>query len=203
MDPPMPHTSATRFNFSDIHERLQRLSLLRYHFNLHGMTTDLQEDALELANGSFGAMAVAANNQHQNHQQQQRHQPCNHNQFAQAHDHQHHGSISTGNHTNSYRYHGQDLVASIRGHYVSYLLIAVAQMKNKMRWKNHGKVRSWRGSNMSNAGNMTVQPTATKADETPVFLECEKARGTDFGLYFQMSAKHLADFDSRILTEAI
>nr|DAA02794.1 TPA_inf: HDC08564 [Drosophila melanogaster] len=117
MDPPMPHTSATRFNFSDIHERLQRLSLLRYHFNLHGMTTDLQEDALELANGSFGAMAVAANNQHQNHQQQQRHQPCNHNQFAQAHDHQHHGSISTGNHTNSYRYHGQDLVASIRGHY--------------------------------------------------------------------------------------
>jgi len=145
----MPHSSGSRHDFSDIHERLHRLSLLRWHFNLHGMTTDLQGgDAFEVAgDGSFAPMAVAANNQHQNRNQNQsqsqerqmqqqqhlqQHRQRNHNQFAQGvNNHQQHPqqyppSISPGIPPTSWRYHGQDLVASIRGHYVSYLLIAAS-----------------------------------------------------------------------------
>jgi len=104
----MPYSSGSRHDFSDIHERLHRLSLLRWHFNLHGMTTDLQGgDAFEVAgDGSFAPMAVAANNQHQNRNQNQsqsqerqmqqqqhlqQHRQRNHNQFAQGvNNHQQH-----------------------------------------------------------------------------------------------------------------
>ncbi|XP_070070976.1 protein alan shepard isoform X11 [Drosophila takahashii] len=136
----MPYsTGSSRHDFSDIHERMHRLSLLRWHFNLHGMSTDLQG-----GDGSFNAMEMAmaaANNQHQihhqnhhqqQHQRQQQHRQRNHNQFAQGLN-SNQPTISPGNlnmnlspNPTSWRYHGQDLVASIRGHYGSSSSAAAA-----------------------------------------------------------------------------
>lgn len=52
----MPYSSGSRYDFSDIHERLHRLSLLRWHFNLPGLTTDLP--GLALGQGPTLAMEM-------------------------------------------------------------------------------------------------------------------------------------------------
>lgn len=167
----MPYSSGSRYDFSDIHERLHRLSLLRWHFNLPGLTTDLpgvgfgtgtdighgngsgpgsgngNGDGSGTGPGPDGYISgMATNNQQQQQQQHhsQRQRQRNHNQFGQRQQshHEYHPNTTQWNHPPqspspfSWSYHGQDLVASIRGHYVSYLLIASTNTKAE-KWKVH------------------------------------------------------------------